>query len=363
MKFIDETTVEVTAGKGGEGVVRFRREKFVPYGGPDGGDGGEGGSIVLIADDNRHTLLDLKFTPLLRAKDGQPGGGSRRSGKAGEDLVIYVPLGTQVFQDNDEGELVTDLTENKQRFVLAKGGRGGKGNAFFKTATNQAPRHSQPGEEGEEGRYRLSLKIMADVGLVGLPNAGKSTFIARVSSARPKIADYPFTTLTPNPGVVRLTDFVAAPRQDTHSETMVIADIPGLIPGAHEGKGLGIQFLKHIERTHVLLHLVDVSSLLTEDPVSEALENFQSISQELHHFSEELGQRPSLVVLTKSDAVADEELKRALLKRFKQEGHETFCISSVSGSGLQGLIPRLFDLVREARNQQLEDTPQQAANS
>jgi GTP-binding protein len=194
MKFIDEATIEVQAGDGGAGVVNFRREKYVPFGGPDGGDGGNGGSIVLVADNNRHTLLDLKFSPLLKAQKGMSGAGSRRTGKSGDDLVIKVPPGTQVFPEEESSSLIADLTEDGQRFVVARGGRGGKGNAFFKNATNQAPRHSQPGESGEAGRFRLSLKIMADVGLVGLPNAGKSTFISRVSSARPRIADYPFTT-------------------------------------------------------------------------------------------------------------------------------------------------------------------------
>lgn len=253
MKFIDEATIFVEAGHGGSGIKSFYREKFVPLGGPDGGNGGRGGSVVLVATSNLTTLLDFHFQPRWKATDGLKGQGSRKDGRAGDDLIIQVPVGTQVYKSAgfDEkkepilGELVCDFDQDGATLTLAQGGRGGKGNSFFKSPTNRAPEHFQPGEEGGIGEYVLSLKLVADVGLVGLPNAGKSTLISRISAARPKIADYPFTTLTPNLGVV----------QAKGGKSFVVADIPGLIPGAHQGKGLGIKFLKHVERTKVIAHL------------------------------------------------------------------------------------------------------------
>jgi GTP-binding protein len=335
MKFIDEAAIEVKAGKGGAGSRSFRREKFIPLGGPDGGNGGRGGSIILRADQNVHTLLDFKFQAVWEARSGDAGSGSRKDGKAGEDVIIKLPVGTQVFAYNPEtkqaGDLVVDLDAPEREFVLAKGGRGGKGNSFFKTATNQAPEYAQPGEEGEAGSYMLSLKLVADVGLVGFPNAGKSTLISRISAARPKIADYPFTTLVPNLGVV----------QAKGARSFVVADIPGLIPGASEGKGLGIRFLKHVERTKIIAHLLDLTQL-TEDGEEADLEKlFDTINHELRNFSEELANRRQLVVLTKADAVSSQERVQHYLQAFKQRGYDALVISSVTGQGIEELVERL----------------------
>jgi GTP-binding protein len=286
MKFIDEATILVEAGHGGSGIKSFYREKFVPLGGPDGGNGGRGGSVILVATANLTTLLDFHFQPRWKATDGLKGQGSRKDGKAGEDLIIKVPVGTQVyksagFDENKEpilGDLVCDFDKDGATMTLAQGGRGGKGNSFFKSPTNRAPEHFQPGEEGESGEYVLSLKLVADVGLVGLPNAGKSTLISRISAARPKIADYPFTTLTPNLGVV----------QAKGGRSFVVADIPGLIPGAHQGKGLGIKFLKHVERTKVIAHLIDPSQLKDDGSPFPPLEAWEAITNELRLFSPEI---------------------------------------------------------------------------
>ncbi len=341
MKFIDEAAIEVQAGKGGPGSRHFRREKFVPLGGPDGGNGGRGGSVILRADQNVHTLLDFKFQARWEAPAGQAGGGSRKDGRAGDDIVIKLPVGTQVFafnpQTEEVGDLVVDLDVVDREVVLAKGGRGGKGNSFFKTSTNQAPEHAQPGEAGEGGSYMLSLKLVADVGLVGFPNAGKSTLISRISAARPKIADYPFTTLVPNLGVV----------QAKGGRSFVVADIPGLIPGASEGRGLGIRFLKHVERTKIIAHLLNLTQL-TEDGVEADLEDlFDTINTELSAFSEDLSTRPQIVVLTKVDAVASTERVEHYKKVFIDRGYEVIVISSVVGSGVDELIEalakRVFD--------------------
>lgn len=339
MKFIDEAAIEVKAGKGGAGSRHFRREKFVPLGGPDGGNGGRGGSVILRADASVHTLLDFKFQAVWEARNGEPGAGSRKDGRAGEDIIIKLPVGTQVFQYDAEqkqaGELVVDLDAEGREFVLAKGGRGGKGNAFFKSATNQAPEHFQPGEEGEGGSYLLSLKLVADVGLVGFPNAGKSTLISRISAARPKIADYPFTTLVPNLGVV----------QAKGGRSFVVADIPGLIPGASEGKGLGIRFLKHVERTKIIAHLLDLTQL-TEDGKEADLEQlFDCINSELANFSEELAARQQIVVLTKVDAVSSPERVEFFAKRFQERGYAVHVISSVVGLGVPELIEKLAERV------------------
>jgi GTP-binding protein len=332
MKFIDEAAIEVKAGRGGPGSRSFRREKFVPLGGPDGGNGGRGGSVILRADLNVHTLLDFKFQAVWEARSGETGSGSRKDGKAGEDVIIKLPVGTQVFAYNPDskeaGELVVDLDAPDREFVLAKGGRGGKGNSFFKTATNQAPEYAQPGEEGEAGSYLLSLKLVADVGLVGFPNAGKSTLISRISAARPKIADYPFTTLVPNLGVV----------QAKGGRSFVVADIPGLIPGASEGKGLGIRFLKHVERTKIIAHLLDLTQL-TEAGEEARLDGvFDTINGELTKFSEELASRRQIVVLTKADAVSSQERVAEYLDKFKQRGYEVLVISSVTGQGVNDFI-------------------------
>lgn len=332
MRFIDEATLRVKAGDGGRGARHFRREKFVPFGGPDGGDGGDGGSIYLEGDENRQTLLDFVFKPAWEADAGEAGGGNGRHGKSGEDLIIYVPPGTELY-NADTGEIVADITAHQERFLLAKGGRGGKGNAYFKSATNQAPEYSQPGEPGEEGVYRLRLKLIADVGLLGFPNAGKSTLISRISSARPKIADYPFTTLTPNLGVVRTGK----------GRTFVVADIPGLIPGASEGKGLGITFLKHVERTAILAHLIDPMMLDEDGRQVPPIEAFSAINRELSDFSEELAQRPQIVVFTKADAFHDEEAIEAARAPFRELGYEPLLISSVTGQGVSELVDVLSE--------------------
>lgn len=335
MKFIDEAIIEVRAGKGGAGSRHFRREKFVPLGGPDGGNGGRGGSVILRADSSVHTLLDFKFQAVWEAKGGESGSGSRKDGRAGDDVVIKLPIGTQVLacdpNTQEPGELVVDLDVEGREFVLAKGGRGGKGNSFFKTSTNQAPEHAQPGEEGEGGFYVLSLKLVADVGLVGFPNAGKSTLISRISAARPKIADYPFTTLVPNLGVV----------QAKGGRNFVVADIPGLIPGASEGKGLGIRFLKHVERTKIIAHLLDLTQLTESGEEADIEELFDCINGELKNFSEELAARPQLVVLTKADAVSSNDRIEHFKRRFQERGFEVAVISSVTGLGIPELIETL----------------------
>ncbi|MDZ4785660.1 MAG: GTPase ObgE [bacterium] len=326
MKFVDEATIDVKAGKGGAGSVHFRREKYVPEGGPDGGDGGAGGSVILIADSNIHTLLDFHFQPKWNGENGGRGGGSGKSGGAGEDLIIKLPLGTQIFKQPDN-QLVIDLTTVGQEFILAKGGRGGKGNEFFKSSTNRAPRHAQPGEAGEEGTYLLSLKLVAEVGLVGFPNAGKSTLISRISAARPKIADYPFTTLTPNLGVAK----------SRSGRSFVVADIPGLIPGAHQGKGLGIQFLKHIERTKVLAHLIDPNQTDPDGELISPEKSFDLINTELKNFSETLSAKKQIVVISKIDTINEKDIAK-FTKKFKSKGFECFAISSVSGAGLDELL-------------------------
>jgi GTP-binding protein len=335
MKFIDEAVIEVKAGKGGAGSRSFRREKFVPLGGPDGGNGGRGGSIILKADQNVHTLLDFKFQAVWEAKGGESGSGARKDGKAADDIIIKLPVGTQVFAvESDSGEtggLVVDLDSVDREFVIAKGGRGGKGNSFFKTSTNQAPEYAQPGEEGESGSYLLSLKLVADVGLVGFPNAGKSTLISRISAARPKIADYPFTTLVPNLGVV----------QAKGGRSFVVADIPGLIPGASEGKGLGIRFLKHVERTKIIAHLLDLTQLNENGEEADLEDLFDCINHELKSFSEEVAAREQLVVLTKTDAVSSADRVEHYRKVFRERGYDVLVISSVSGSGIEELVEAL----------------------
>jgi GTP-binding protein len=335
VKFVDTAQIECRAGKGGAGSRHFRREAMVQYGGPDGGNGGKGGSVILIADKNKHTLLDFSFQPKWKAQDGGGGEGGRRSGKNGEDLKILIPVGTEIFNSETQ-ELVCDLVEDGQEFILCKGGRGGKGNDFFKSATNRAPEHAQPGEEGEFGTYTLSLKLMADVGLVGFPNAGKSTLISRISAARPKIADYPFTTLTPNLGVV----------QGKGGFSFVVADIPGLIPGASEGKGLGIHFLKHIERTRVITHLIDIEGLNELGEPINVVDSYDSIRTELQNFSEELANRPTIVVFSKADISQDKEKIQEAQRAFEERGIKTLVISSASGEGIQELIDTLTKLLQ-----------------
>jgi len=331
--FVDEAEIRVSAGDGGRGCVSFRREKYVPRGGPDGGDGGHGGSVHLVASPHLNTLVNFRFHPEFTARRGQHGMGSGRTGRNGDNLEIAVPPGTVAFEVADDGSvtLLADLVEAGQRELIARGGRGGRGNARFATSTNQAPRRADPGEPGEQRRLRLQLKLLADVGLVGYPNAGKSTLIARVSAARPKIADYPFTTLTPHLGVVRLDDL----------RSFVIADVPGLIEGAHRGLGLGHRFLRHVERTKVLVHVVDVSSATDRDPVGD----LDTIRRELELFDESLARRPQVVAANKMDAVDAPERVERLAARAAELGLPCFRISGVTGEGVRALLDALWPYV------------------
>jgi GTP-binding protein len=321
--FIDRAKIHVQGGDGGNGVTAFRREKFVPRGGPSGGDGGRGGDVIVIADGSLNTLLHLRYNPQHIAQRGSHGEGSNRSGHAGEDLIIRVPVGTQIF-DATTGDLLHDLSHDGDRWLAARGGRGGFGNAHFTTSTNRAPRYHQQGGKGEELELQLELKLLADVGLVGFPNAGKSTFISTVSAAKPKIADYPFTTLEPHLGVVDLGDF----------RTFVIADIPGLIEGAHTGAGLGDRFLRHIERTKLLLHLVDVSSASGRDAVSD----YETVNRELASYNQDLATRPQFVVATKIDALDEPERLESLKNRALAESKPFFAVSSATGAGVRELV-------------------------
>jgi GTP-binding protein len=323
MQFIDEVKIHVKAGDGGRGCLSFRREKFIPRGGPDGGDGGNGGDIVFRVDEGLGTLLDLRYKVHYKAERGVHGMGKNRHGKNGQNLEIRVPPGVLVH-DGETGELLADLKERDECFVAARGGLGGRGNARFATSTNRAPRHAQPGLPGEERWLRLELKLLADVGLLGMPNAGKSTLIAAVSAARPKIADYPFTTLVPNLGVVRYGNF----------QSFVMADIPGLIEGASEGHGLGTRFLRHVERTDLFLHLVDLSDL---QPI-DAVEQFDAINRELEKFNPHLMEKPQLVVLSKADITEVREGIPEIRKIFEQRGYRTLVISAVTGEGISDLV-------------------------
>jgi GTPase len=325
--FIDEAKITVKAGDGGHGCIAFRREKFVPRGGPSGGDGGNGGSIYLLADPQENTLLKFRFNHIFRAERGRHGEGSNRRGHTGEDLEIRIPVGTAVY-DNDTGELLHDFTEPNERFLIADGGRGGHGNAYYASASNRAPKKAQDGRLGEEKTLRLELKLLADVGLVGYPNVGKSTLISRISAARPKIADYPFTTLEPQLGVVSL---------DT-DKSFVVADIPGLIEGAHLGHGLGIQFLRHIERTRLLLHLIDVSGENERDPIDE----FHAINSELGEHNPDLVKRPAIIVATKMD-VAESKKVQKLTRWCKKNGFDMLKISAVTGDGIENLKRAVFE--------------------
>jgi len=323
MQFVDEVKIHVKAGDGGRGCLSFRREKFVELGGPDGGDGGDGGDVIVRVDPGLGTLLDFRYKQHLKAERGGHGMGKNRHGKGGETLTILVPPGTLIY-DAESGELLADLVEAGHEMVLLHGGRGGRGNARFATSTNRAPRHFQPGTPGEERWLRLELKLLADVGLVGMPNAGKSTLISAISAARPKIADYPFTTLVPNLGVVRWGGY----------KSFVVADIPGLIEGASEGHGLGTRFLRHVERTDLFLHLVDLSELQPGDP----LENFEKINRELQRHNPELAAKPQLVVLSKQDVTEVREKTAAAQVYFAERGYTVFPISAVSGAGVAELV-------------------------
>ena len=332
--FIDEAQIKVRAGKGGNGCVAFRREKFVPKGGPSGGDGGNGGSVVLESTSQINTLTHFRYQPEQRAENGRQGEGSNCTGRTGKDLVLRVPAGTLVY-DAESNELLRDFDGSGQRFVIARGGQGGRGNTHFKSSTNRAPRYAEDGTEGQFLTLRLRLKLLADVGLVGFPNAGKSTLISKVSAARPKIAEYPFTTLQPNLGVVSLGEF----------DSFVMADIPGLIEGAHDGHGLGDRFLRHIERTKILLHLVDLSDETGRDCVHD----YEVIANELASFSPKLAEKPCIVAGTKLDAMQSPERIEALRAFCKSMGLPFKAISSVTGEGIDSLLHTVGVRVRELR--------------
>jgi len=331
MKFVDEARIRVEAGNGGDGVVSFRREKFVPLGGPDGGDGGRGGDIVLVANSGLNTLADFRFTTTFRAEHGARGAGTRSTGRSGADLLVPVPLGT-VVTDADSGELIGDLTRAGERLLVARGGKGGLGNAHFKSSTNRAPRRFIPGAPGEQRDLQLELQVLADVGLLGLPNAGKSTLLRAVSEARPRVADYPFTTLHPQLGVVRVGT----------ERSFVMADIPGLIEGAAEGAGLGIRFLKHLSRTRILLHLVDVAPV---DPGAEPVKAVKALAAELKKFSKDLAKRERWLVLNKIDLLAPDERDlqvRKIVQGLRWKG-PVFTVSAATGEGCQALSARLME--------------------
>lgn len=324
MRFVDEAQIRVSAGDGGSGCVSFRRERFIPKGGPDGGDGGNGGHVWLIGDSGLNTLADFRHARHFKASNGQPGAGRERTGKSAEHIFIRVPLGT-IVHAAETGELIGEVLEHEQRLLVARGGEGGRGNTRFKSSTNRAPRQFTPGTPGEERDLHLELKVLADVGLLGFPNAGKSTFISAVSAARPKVADYPFTTLIPNLGVVRMG----------MGQSFVIADIPGLIEGAADGAGLGVQFLKHLSRTRLLLHLVEIAPPDGSDPADQV----RALERELARFDAELAERERWLVLTKADQLGEELAQAAAdetLKRLDWKG-PVFLISSVAGTGLTPL--------------------------
>jgi GTP-binding protein len=329
MKFVDYVKIYVKAGDGGRGCISFRREKYVPRGGPNGGDGGRGAHVILKATDELNTLLDLRYQREYRAEKGQHGMGKKMHGKNGKDLIIYVPVGT-VIKDADTEDILIDLDRQGMETVIAKGGKGGLGNAHFATPTRQAPRFAQPGEMGETKNLILELKLLADVGLIGLPNAGKSTLLSVISSARPKIADYPFTTLTPTLGVVKLENF----------RSFVVADIPGLIEGAHKGIGLGFQFLRHVERTSIILHLVDISDTGEGDPV----ENFEKINKELKLYSPELVRKPQTVVGTKIDIAGNKKRLNILKEYCKAEAIDFFAVSAITKKGIRQLLSHVSNL-------------------
>ena len=341
MQFLDEATIHVRAGKGGNGALSFRREKYVERGGPDGGNGGDGGDVILVADDSLNTLIDFRYQPGYQAQNGASGGGRNKTGAAGDDIYVKVPLGTTVVDDETQ-EMLGDLSEPGATLLVATGGHRGVGNAAFKSSTNRAPRKTVPGKLGEERRLRLQLKLLADVGLLGLPNAGKSTLIGQVSAANPKVADYPFTTLVPNLGVVRVGN----------DSSFVMADIPGLIVGAAEGAGLGAQFLRHLARTRVLLHLVDVQPEDGSDP----MDNAESIEAELRQYSGALFERPIWTVLSKVDQLEEEELE-ALRERFAARfpGRPLHCISALGDIGLVELTRALMTSLSQERLRRAED--------
>jgi GTPase len=323
--FIDYAEIEVTAGNGGDGAVTFRREKYVPKGGPSGGNGGNGGNIILKADPNLFTLLDFRYKRKYKAQNGEPGGSSRKDGKFGEDVIIRIPVGTNV-KNAETGKVIFDLNKEDQDVILAKGGRGGKGNSNFATPTNQAPRKAESGKKGESLNVILELKLIADVGLVGFPNAGKSTLISRISAAKPKIADYPFTTLTPNLGIVKYKEY----------KSFTVADIPGIIEGAHEGKGLGLKFLKHIERTRILLFLIDITS-------ESYQKDYDILFNELKSYSKKLADKKKIISISKADLAGDKDLKKMAKKKLKNSDSPVFIFSSATGQGIPELLDYLWN--------------------
>lgn len=336
MRFVDEARILVRAGKGGRGCMSFRREKFVPRGGPDGGDGGNGGSVYLKADPRLVSLYDFRLKRVYEAQNGQPGQGRQCDGRKGEDLILGLPVGTMVYAEDgpDKGRLLADLSEPESIALVARGGRGGKGNEHFKSSTMRAPRFSQPGEAGEEIALKLELKILADAGLLGLPNAGKSTFISQVSAARPKIADYPFTTLSPNLGVMI--------NAQNPEERMVIADIPGLIEGAHSGLGLGHRFLKHVERTRFLVHILSIEDIDLENPWA----GFELINEELRLFDPELAARRQIEVINKIDLAEADKIEK-LRERAKEDGRQVYFISAKDDIGLEPLVAEMWRMKNE----------------
>ncbi|MDX9944521.1 MAG: GTPase ObgE [Azonexus sp.] len=333
MKFFDEAVISVFAGNGGNGAVSFRREKYIPRGGPDGGDGGHGGNIVMLADRNLNTLIDYRYTRIYRAAHGENGRGSDCFGKGGDDLVLRVPVGT-LITDLATGRVVADLAEDGSSTIVAKGGKGGLGNLRFKSSVNRAPKQSTPGESGEASELKLELKVLADVGLLGMPNAGKSTFIRAVSAARPKVADYPFTTLQPNLGVVRVGE----------NQSFVIADIPGLIRGASEGAGLGHRFLKHLDRTRILLHIIDAVPL---DPSIDPVEEAHAIVRELQNYDEELYLKPRWIVLNKIDLLPDSEKSPLITSIAERLGSVSpiFAVSAATGEGCIALCQKIMQFL------------------
>jgi len=328
MRFVDEAMIVVRSGKGGDGCVSFRREKYIPMGGPDGGDGGKGGDVYFLADDKLLTLYDFRHKRIYGAGNGRPGMGKQRFGRGGEDLVVRVPPGTMIYELSEDGEsLVADLVEDKEQILLARGGMGGKGNSHFKSSTMRAPRFAQPGQEGQELKLRLELKVIADAGLLGLPNAGKSTLISRISAAKPKIGAYPFTTLTPNLGVL----------DDDRGVRMVIADIPGLIEGAHEGQGLGDRFLKHVERTKFLVHILSVEDIDPDSP----MEGFELLNRELARFSPDLVKKEQIMAINKIDLADSGQMDR-IKKSVSSQSLQLHFISALMGTGVEELVESIW---------------------
>jgi GTP-binding protein len=337
MKFIDEARIYVKAGDGGKGCVSFRREKYIPRGGPNGGDGGKGGDVTIRASRSRRTLLHLKFNQHHVAKRGSHGEGSNKTGKNGKDIEIVVPVGT-IVKDAETGSVFADLNKDGQTYIIAQGGIGGRGNARFATSTNRAPRYAQDGIQGEERWINLELKLLADVGIIGFPNVGKSTLISRISAAKPKIADYPFTTLTPNLGMVKYGDY----------ESFVIADIPGLIEGAHRGMGLGTKFLRHVERTSVLLHMIDIS----RDSYTSAWQDFEAINEELIRFDSALAEKEQIIAITKMDLPLTRERIAHDVDAFKKKDIKVFPISAVTGEGVNELIWEMAQKVKSYKDRE-----------